>query len=444
MKIDEVLKIGKIKPGGFRKISPKRVNDVIGFIQNNCTDILSTYKQTNKLLYRGTKEFNFLRSPEFFLKKSYDKRIPKDTIKKYQDQLDRKLKEAGFEALRSNSIFTTGQESTADSYGDKYAIFPIDGFSYTWAEGVEDLTTKYGLTDEHEHGDFKHDLEFSKAKDFIKDYHFRNDDLKQAIKNKVEVYIHGTFVAVKAEHGLFEIIMYALFENKIAELFIKERLKVDGTLLQYIKNPTKTMIFTALKKSGNAIKFVNNPTYAMQLAAVNSFGCSIQYIENPSEELKLAAVSENPYALKYIKDPSYQLQKMAIENDGTIIYYIERPTEELLVMAVSDYPSIFGSIVNKLPKNKMSLKVLLAAVKDVSNLRFIKEIFGSIPLQVQMAAVKHDAFAMQWLRDASKEVQIAAIKQNNTVVRNLSNFPWCTEARDLAYKLSGMKKVNDK
>ena len=391
MKIDEVLKIGKIKPGGFRKISPKRVNDVIGFIQNNCTDILSTYKQTNKLLYRGTKEFNFLRSPEFFLKKSYDKRIPKDTIKKYQDQLDRKLKEAGFEALRSNSIFTTGQESTADSYGDKYAIFPIDGFSYTWAEGVEDLTTKYGLTDEHEHGDFKHDLEFSKAKDFI-----------------------------------------------------KERLKVDGTLLQYIKNPTKTMIFTALKKSGNAIKFVNNPTYAMQLAAVNSFGCSIQYIENPSEELKLAAVSENPYALKYIKDPSYQLQKMAIENDGTIIYYIERPTEELLVMAVSDYPSIFGSIVNKLPKNKMSLKVLLAAVKDVSNLRFIKEIFGSIPLQVQMAAVKHDAFAMQWLRDASKEVQIAAIKQNNTVVRNLSNFPWCTEARDLAYKLSGMKKVNDK
>jgi hypothetical protein len=75
-------------------------------------------------------------------------RDPKDTSKPMQTLVDKVLKLSGFEALRGNSIFVTGEILTANQYGDGkiYLIFPINGFSFTWSEKFRDFFEDFAMS----------------------------------------------------------------------------------------------------------------------------------------------------------------------------------------------------------------------------------------------------------------------------------------------------------
>jgi hypothetical protein len=185
------------------------LDNILDTISQECSDFLE--EGGWQLLFRGIKNAN---SPTL-LSQSREGRRAKDSSWQWQEAIDTKLKEAGYSALRSNSIFVSGNQQVAQAYGDLYCIFPIDGFQYTWSGEIRDIFAEYS-TDEYNWDRWtKHvsinpktdpllaksynffvDLKTLTGKEFAGKYAFENSDLKDAINSKHEIYIRGSYYAI--------------------------------------------------------------------------------------------------------------------------------------------------------------------------------------------------------------------------------------------------------
>ncbi len=179
-------------------------NSIINTIQTKCSDILSVYQKNQVYLYHGGKLGD---TPQMF--KTEKKRIPKDTPENIQKFVDQLLKKAGFTALRSNSLFCTGDINEAWGYGSynaPYIIFPFNGFQFTWSKIINDFTLYFGLTDMFIANEYfalvngipkpTKTLTDMTPKQFISKFKFSNTNITAAIKSKQEILISGKFIAV--------------------------------------------------------------------------------------------------------------------------------------------------------------------------------------------------------------------------------------------------------
>ena len=105
------------------------------YIERECSEAVDAVIKTGKFLFRG-QEYT---SKPVFVGRPWDKRKPRDSNAEAQVLYDKNLKLMGFTALRSNSIFTTSTKSDAAEFGTIYAIFPKNGFSFTWSTVNQDL-----------------------------------------------------------------------------------------------------------------------------------------------------------------------------------------------------------------------------------------------------------------------------------------------------------------
>ena len=105
------------------------------YIEQNCGDFIKSAQAANKLLYRGQRDSKL---PVFVGRPRAD-REPKDSSVAAQKLADKCLSLMGFKALRSNSIFTSADFNQAEGYGTAYAIFPKNGFDFTWSTKHDDL-----------------------------------------------------------------------------------------------------------------------------------------------------------------------------------------------------------------------------------------------------------------------------------------------------------------
>lgn len=123
----------------------------------------------------------------------------------FQIEFDAHLKKLGFKALRSNSIFCSGNLAEAATYGKLFAIFPHNGFDFTWSPEIEDAYNAWekfetGYDRLHSpppiaggRGEWHKILHNMTQNDFKMIFKFRQTDLGEAIKSKNEIYIHGTY-----------------------------------------------------------------------------------------------------------------------------------------------------------------------------------------------------------------------------------------------------------
>lgn len=118
----------------FKGIDPKLLK-YFTYIEKNCGEALKSIKEAQKLIFRGQDDA----SHPVFVGYPRSDRVPKDSNLEAQKLLDTYLSTMGFKALRSNSIFTTSDMNQAGDFGDLYAIFPKDGFNFTWSPTVSDL-----------------------------------------------------------------------------------------------------------------------------------------------------------------------------------------------------------------------------------------------------------------------------------------------------------------
>jgi hypothetical protein len=109
------------------------------YIEQNCSQFLTSVAASGKFLFRGQADALL---PVFVANPRPDRK-PKDSNPAAQELFDNYLTIMGFKALRSNSIFTTSNYGQALQYGIVYAIFPKNGFDFSWSTEHDDLIIKH-------------------------------------------------------------------------------------------------------------------------------------------------------------------------------------------------------------------------------------------------------------------------------------------------------------
>lgn len=131
----------ELKPGRKVRLSP-HLEKVWSRIESDCSDIIRSYRKTNRIFYRGiSKDL----SP-IFKGNPRQNRRPLTTPRASHAVFELVLKELGFKTLRSNCLSVTSRlDDGADYYAgyDRsrvYMIFPKNGFNYV-TSNLPDLFT---------------------------------------------------------------------------------------------------------------------------------------------------------------------------------------------------------------------------------------------------------------------------------------------------------------
>ena len=117
------------------------VKDTPGFqhlaqlLKTQCGDYLKIFKETGKVLYRGTD----IGLPQAFSGRSRDDRKPKDSDPTAHRLVNIALTKRGIAARRDNSVFTTSDQNMAGEFGVIYIIIPGNSAVYSWSND-RDLT----------------------------------------------------------------------------------------------------------------------------------------------------------------------------------------------------------------------------------------------------------------------------------------------------------------
>lgn len=109
---------------------------LVNAIKKDCSQVLPIYRKSMTVLLRGVTTKN---NVDAYVGRSWESRKPTHSKQIYQDLYDTVLKKNGFKALRSNSVFTTGNFDHAAGYGKVYIIFPKNGFAFHWNKEIPDL-----------------------------------------------------------------------------------------------------------------------------------------------------------------------------------------------------------------------------------------------------------------------------------------------------------------
>lgn len=119
----EILKKVQVRP-------TPQMQAVFDKLDTECSEFISSVRQAGDFLYRGHKQ-----NVSYFEMASWENKQPKDSRPALSALFDQMMQQLGVKALRSNSEFTTGDESQAKGYvkgegSAVYIIFPKNGFDF--------------------------------------------------------------------------------------------------------------------------------------------------------------------------------------------------------------------------------------------------------------------------------------------------------------------------
>lgn len=190
MKISEVDTLPpQVKSGS--PIPQKLSDEQMMLLQRDCKQILYLYSQyPDTYFYHGSHNFK-THTVDNFTRNSPEVRLPSDTPLGWHNLAVKYMQEMGLVAHRGNSTYITTSLQEAGSYGKYiFAIFPCDGFHFTWSPLINDfyndevmslLTVQNSL---------------SSAKEFAKETGYRSTDLKGAFLSGYEVMITGKYYRI--------------------------------------------------------------------------------------------------------------------------------------------------------------------------------------------------------------------------------------------------------
>lgn len=196
----------------------------------------------------------------------------------------------------------------------------------------------------------------------------------------------------------------------------------NGYNIQYIKNPSEEIQIAAIEYDVKTISSINNPTVKVlqlveksQIESIKMNPLNIENINNPSENLQLVAVKANPRAIHHIKNPSHNVLKYVAEKAPKFLGYsnmnFSEYNEEIQLIAIAGQPSLFRWVNN--PSENF-----------------------------QLTAVKNNSEVMQYIRNPTLKVQLAAYGEVKT---NLERPAYESSNKHLTVKVVGGKlKVSNR
>ena len=160
-------------------------------VERNCSEILQVLKEVGtRYLYRGVRSTTFKRAgvaegtPSVFISHPMDDKPALETSPGIHQVAVEWMKLNGFEAHRGNSVYVStnpgvarGYTSSSDDDAFVYAIFPCNGFHFTWSRQFYDLGKNFG--------DATDPLDLLLAADLV------SNDLKGSILDEHELLFSG-------------------------------------------------------------------------------------------------------------------------------------------------------------------------------------------------------------------------------------------------------------
>jgi hypothetical protein len=178
------MRLYELEAGNRKELVNSNIDLYIQTIKTRCSDALSAMQTTKEFLYRGvqTGEINQFKG------KSRESRKPLMTTGNQQEEIDNILRNHGFEALRSNSIFCSSTMSQVQNYGRVYMIFPVNGFDFTWSPKYNDL---FAVSDLNQYATGE------KLMNIIAGGDYRMNNFTAALGSGNEIMIKGEYYAFR-------------------------------------------------------------------------------------------------------------------------------------------------------------------------------------------------------------------------------------------------------
>jgi hypothetical protein len=224
--------------------------------------------------------------------------------------------------------------------------------------------------------------------------------------------------------------------EKIAASIVKHRVLSRKPIAESrdLNSMSELEQIAAVKKDWRAISYIQNPSLEVQLAAVQQNGGAIRNIWNPGERVQIAAVQENGLTIRFIKNPSPTFftdpeVKRAIVRALLVSIKSGRSIEDILDLLDRhqvDWSELkmIRSAATRTPitesrdLNSMSELEQIAAVKQNG---WAIEYIQNSSLRVQLAAVNQNGYAIEYIDNPSEQVQLAAVKQNGWAIEYIQN-----------------------
>lgn len=154
--LNDLKKFRDPKTHGYEKI----IDQIVPIIKQRCSKYLPSLLASRFFLHRGLGP-NEHKNRLAFRANSRNARRPIDSDPKAQILFDKALQDLNFTALRSNSIFTSGDPEVVKTYGTGYIIFPTNEATFTWSKNRSDLIIRMDELEQCREVDM--DLDYAKS-----------------------------------------------------------------------------------------------------------------------------------------------------------------------------------------------------------------------------------------------------------------------------------------
>lgn len=175
----------------MRLFEIQNTDELCRTIQNDCSEIIHIYRETNSRLTHDTQ-----RSGKILFGTTQN-RLPRHTPLRLQKNIDQKLQAMGFIAVRGNSLFcSTGGNSF--KYGEnRYTVFPVNGFQFTYSPNIRDLTMElWSEQSDDEDVDVVDNIMNMTPKEFVDYYEYTNKNILDGLNADCEIMIAGSYYLV--------------------------------------------------------------------------------------------------------------------------------------------------------------------------------------------------------------------------------------------------------
>jgi hypothetical protein len=189
MTSNRITIIGSGDPDNIN-VEPAVLKSLVDRIETESSYYLSIYKRTGQVLWRGVQKTNGVLAYE---SRSVTDREPMTSDNFLTMKFDQALRELGFQAVRSNSIFATGDYEFAGGYGYPYIIIPKNTAKFTWSEKVDDLIINPGTFKSITDGSMSYEIDLNK---FERVFEYTDGDFAGAVSSGHEVLISGEYFAI--------------------------------------------------------------------------------------------------------------------------------------------------------------------------------------------------------------------------------------------------------
>lgn len=207
-------------------------------------------------------------------------------------------------------------------------------------------------------------------------------------------------------------------------------IKNDGMNLQYLKNPSETVIRAAIVRTVDCIQFLDTLSQHLQRFAVGQNPHALKHILrfNPSDDVINSAIAKNGHVVQYLSSPTPYQRLLAVKGRGRSLRHLQNPTVDECTVAVMEnhrssryVPRCMrtGEFWTNVKQQKFTYAARLAAVsRDGMQLQHIPEDAQTVELCV--AAMKQNPEAIRFSKYQFRKFAVRAVEQNGLMIQHIN------------------------